>query len=103
MRIEEDGYYICSECYENISFKGEPFKELLKVILESFTLLREPVAIACDRSSSPIIKYLENNNYILTTEFPDSETADDVVLAIPLGRQSQGNSFFFCFDTENHD
>jgi hypothetical protein len=92
---------MCSECLKAIQDKGEMFTEILKMILESFIILKRPVIIKGIFIIPSVIEYLERNKYIVTTEFPEGE--EDAILAKPLGHILLEHTYpFFCFEHDKH-
>lgn len=95
-------YEICSKCHEKIKLKGIPAQKILEDLYEFFSLLEEPVPFLCTEDLT-ILEYLEKNQYLITTEYPDYDQSQDVVLAIPLGCHLKNDSWFFCYDVEGHE
>lgn len=86
----------------DLKAKGMPCIDILEIIFETFSLLKEPIALR--DSSLAITSYLEKKGYIITTEFPDPANENkDAILAIPLGWQIKQGTHHFCFDKKHCD
>jgi hypothetical protein len=101
--IKKENYNVCSYCYEGIKDKGAPFVSIIETIFELFSITEEPVAFYAGPIAKPVLDYLEEKNYIITTEFPDmSDKNIDILLCIPKGASKLYGVYFFCFDKDNH-
>lgn len=97
-------YSLCSHCLEVVKEKGSPLVDLLLDLFETFSIINQPVAISVDSKKEPILDYLENNGYIVTTEIPDPGSKEsDILLVLPLGYLKITEEFyFFCFSKDRH-
>lgn len=80
-------FNLCLDCFSLLESKALPLLDMIEDIFETYEKFQKPVMIIVESASYDILEYLEENFYIVTTEFPfPINNRFDCILVKPLGK-----------------
>lgn len=100
----EADYCFCENCSADLDEKGAPSKQLWELICQKYWLTDMAVLVSCEGYLLTILKYLEQQRFVTTTEVPKSENpSKDDYFVIPKHYRSHSRGMIFCRLLDEHN